>query len=281
MARKSKIPEPRFNAGLVGGLYTPTFSPADLDLANYVKEVEVEREDIRNRVEKKVEQASFLTDSAPIPLTEDEARMADEKIDNVLARIDSTKEKIEELRKQVDTLSAPRGGKDSELSFKLDISRKPRIKRAIKALFGIKTDTITYTMYKQMLRAKSLLEQEEAEGYAKGFPKKDQEGKDKNKETKKSKKKRSGFLERQVNEEEIDASRDAEEQYERLFPKIARDFVYKQDLEELVDRPVNDVEARRRALQYKEVIDSGRDGSKIFKDVIRIEDDEEDIEELE
>ena len=80
-----------------------------------------------------------------------------------------------------------------------------------------------------------------------------------------------------------------EEQYERMFPKIARDFVTREDLEELILRlvaglqilnggvplPVNlklgNSNAVAKAVLYKNVIESGEDGSKLFVDLIKIE----------
>lgn len=97
-----------------------------------------------------------------------------------------------------------------------------------------------------------------------------------------------GFLTRAANEEELDQSSGNEELYERLFAKIGRDFVYKADLIRMMQSmmalidPLNinpvdftsDVEARRRALEYKNLLDSGRDGSAIYRDLIDLDDGE-------
>ena len=78
-----------------------------------------------------------------------------------------------------------------------------------------------------------------------------------------------------------------EEQYERLFPKIGRDFVSKRDFVNimqrilfLLDKPEafmidleEDVEARDLAIQYKDILNSGKDGSKIYTDLINLEED--------
>ena len=75
-----------------------------------------------------------------------------------------------------------------------------------------------------------------------------------------------------------------EELYRELFPKIGRDFVYKEDLE-LILRAViaavnplvagtvplmSDVMATRRARQYKRLLDKG-DTDKTFRDLIDLD----------
>lgn len=84
-------------------------------------------------------------------------------------------------------------------------------------------------------------------------------------------------------------NKDNEEQYERLFPKIGRDFVHRQDLENILRQLLqfidpagmfpldikDDSEARQRAREYKDFLDQSKDGSKIYKDLINLEDDDE------
>jgi hypothetical protein len=97
-----------------------------------------------------------------------------------------------------------------------------------------------------------------------------------------------GFLKDSMNQEDSDEpGADLEEQYERLFPKIGRDFVHKDDLEKMLRlimflldplglNPLNsqdDSEARKKANQYKNVLESGKDGSKLFKDLIKLDND--------
>ncbi len=96
-----------------------------------------------------------------------------------------------------------------------------------------------------------------------------------------------GFLRRNMNQEEPDQGSDNEELYERMFPKIGRDFVYKEDLQRMMTllmsiidpfglTPidlVSDVSARKRALEYKLLLESGIDGSKIYRDLINLDDD--------
>jgi hypothetical protein len=98
------------------------------------------------------------------------------------------------------------------------------------------------------------------------------------------------FLARHKNQQDSSSSGDNEELYEKLFVKIGRDFVYKEDLQEVLSQitamlysinpifmsnPVNtasDAKARLKAVEYKGVLDSGKDGSKIYKDLIKLDD---------
>lgn len=86
------------------------------------------------------------------------------------------------------------------------------------------------------------------------------------------------------------SSSDAEESYERMFPKIGRDFVHRKDFENIIRQilylidplginPISlddDSEARKRALEYKQFLDDQRDGSEVYPDLINLDDEEED-----
>lgn len=103
------------------------------------------------------------------------------------------------------------------------------------------------------------------------------------------------FLKRHEKQEDASQSGDNEELYEKLFPKIGRDYVYREDFEEVIQQilillasiqpiPVtapidfrSDAKARLKAAEYKDLIESGRDGSKIYRDLIKI--DEPELEE--
>ena len=85
-----------------------------------------------------------------------------------------------------------------------------------------------------------------------------------------------------------------EETYERIYPKIARDFVTIDDLQALINElkvlvsvlglpmpnlRVKNVNAMAQALLYKSTVEEGRDGTKLFKDLVEIDNDEEEVEE--
>lgn len=100
-----------------------------------------------------------------------------------------------------------------------------------------------------------------------------------------------GFLKDAINGKEYDASGDIEEQYERFFAKIGRDFVFRADLEEVIRQIVeridpeglsgivlDDSHARAMAYEYKQLVETGQDGSQIYTDLVKIDEDEEEKE---
>lgn len=88
--------------------------------------------------------------------------------------------------------------------------------------------------------------------------------------------------------EEPDSENDPasiEETYERLFPKIGRDFIHRDDFVEIISDillllgieqdEVNlylNSSAIARATEYKSVLESGDDGSEIYSDLINLGD---------
>ena len=98
-----------------------------------------------------------------------------------------------------------------------------------------------------------------------------------------------GFLKKAVKEEEYDPGSSNEELYERLFPKIGRDFVYKEDLVRMLggimalldpdgENPLDtqsSVEAVKKAREYRRLLKKGKDGSEIYKDLINMDDDDD------
>ena len=97
-----------------------------------------------------------------------------------------------------------------------------------------------------------------------------------------------GFLKKAAREEDSsEESGQLEEQYLKLFPKIGRDFVHREDLEAVIQQmmalldpfnlnPVSydDAEARQRAQEYKSFLEDDKDGSKVYKDLIKLDEDE-------
>ena len=82
-----------------------------------------------------------------------------------------------------------------------------------------------------------------------------------------------------------------EEQYERMHPKMARDFVSREDFEDVlvllnlalsalaaqsgavlpVKLTLSNTKAMAKSILYKQVVESGKDGSKLFKDLVEID----------
>jgi len=84
----------------------------------------------------------------------------------------------------------------------------------------------------------------------------------------------------------------SEEEYEKKYGKMGRDFVHIDDLNAWIDKmrivlgplglaipPISQDRAIARGLQYRNVVESGEDGSKKFTDLVIIEQDEEEDDE--
>lgn len=75
-----------------------------------------------------------------------------------------------------------------------------------------------------------------------------------------------------------------EEDYKKLFPKIGRDFVSREDLADILSAIVSaipglsvdikDAKAVALATEYKKILD-GQKNSKEYKDLIELEDDDQ------
>lgn len=93
------------------------------------------------------------------------------------------------------------------------------------------------------------------------------------------------FLKKSLENEEIDTSSDREELYEKLFSKIGRDFVYTEDFVQVITEILNIIDplqlaqinpqnksgALRKALEYRAILRSGREGKSIYKDLINMD----------
>ncbi len=99
-----------------------------------------------------------------------------------------------------------------------------------------------------------------------------------------------GFLNRAAKEEDAQAEDDTlEEQYMKMFPKIGRDFVHREDLANIMRAvmtlldplglsPIDllaDEEARKRAVEYRAFLDQDKLGSDTYKDLIKLDEEED------
>ena len=78
-----------------------------------------------------------------------------------------------------------------------------------------------------------------------------------------------------------------EKLYEKLFPKIGRDFLFKEDFQRIISELIEAInpelmneidfysmgESINRAVEYRDFIDQGIDGSTIYEDLIDLSDD--------
>lgn len=93
-------------------------------------------------------------------------------------------------------------------------------------------------------------------------------------------------LQRQSPDEDANQNQAHEELYEELFPKIGRDFIHRDDFERimihllsildpsgLIGIDFNDTSgAIAKAREYQSVLDSGQDGTELYRDLIDLDD---------
>lgn len=156
---------------VIDGLYDPSFVPQELNLNDFLQDPDETKKETNKKLTKKIKpatrpEAGGVGDTVPAPLTEAEAEAVDQYIQDLREKIANTRNRIAGLRSHIDSVAQPNGG--SEFQLKLDISKKPTIQRAVKQIFGVKTDTITYSMYKAAVSLKRNLEQSESQGYISG-----------------------------------------------------------------------------------------------------------------
>ena len=154
---------------LVQQFYDPSFMPEKLDLAEFV-EIQEQNVEAKQKVEEYLVTSPLVklltTGDLPKPLTYDEALAIDEEIATTQEAIRATRARIASMLNRIDSIGFGSGGTGGqEISFKLDIAKRAQLRRAVKHAFGVKTDTITYSMYKAAVEAKKRLEKTEASDY--------------------------------------------------------------------------------------------------------------------
>lgn len=144
------------------------YTPEKTNLNEFVQFEEVQEKKVLADVSKKILTAKTPEDIHPIslthaPLTEEEAYAVDEYIESLKNELAGTLNKLNALKQSIDSAAAPQGG--AEFNLKINMSKKPTLRRAVQKVFGIKTDVLTYSMYKEALKAKARLEEEESDAY--------------------------------------------------------------------------------------------------------------------
>lgn len=94
------------------------------------------------------------------PLSQEEAKVISDRIDVLRAQIDRIRSKTQEVEKKI--LNQLEGNPDLP-TFKMDISKRPKLRKATKVVFGSKANEITFTMYRQALEEKIALEKEDSD----------------------------------------------------------------------------------------------------------------------
>lgn len=152
------------------GLYDPSFLPKELKLNEFLSDPDETRKNVQKSLEKKIRPATRPEagdiDGATAPLTEAEAKEVDHYIEELKEGIAQTRGRISKIRNFIDETANPKDGQ--EFSLSLDISKKPTVRRAIQKVFGYKTDSLTYSMYKAAVELKRKLEDEESQAYVNG-----------------------------------------------------------------------------------------------------------------
>lgn len=164
MPKKPPVESIKSPSEFLDGLYVPEFIPDELSINRFIIDPDAEQQRASKSIELKTDN---YEPGLTAPLTSQEADLVDAKIEQLLTELEESKSRINRLRGQIDEQVEQYGG-DQELSFQVDISNNRKLRRAIRQTFGVKTDTITYSMYKAALASKRRIEKEETDAYVKG-----------------------------------------------------------------------------------------------------------------
>jgi hypothetical protein len=168
------IPGNKVPVELSAKLFSSEYKPPKYDLNSFVREayIPTTTEQVERKVANAITRGVTSVPGAagvriPLPLSEAEALVADEQIAATLKRIATSKKKLHNFRLRLrDEVLKANGNK--ELHIALNVKNRGRVKRAMRALFGEDSDTITYSMYIEMLEAKAKLEAAEVSDYSTG-----------------------------------------------------------------------------------------------------------------
>ena len=155
---------PKEIAPIIEGIYRPDYEPEDLKLVGALALDEDDLKVVEERVAE-VEQ-KLLSADVPTPLTEEEAAVIEGKVDEMRDAIAQTRRRISRISSKIDQQAAPDG--QAEISFNVDLKKKGRLRPAIRKVFGVTPETLTYSMYKSALQAKRQIEESEASDYTSG-----------------------------------------------------------------------------------------------------------------
>ena len=148
---------------IIKQLYRPGFDPEDFKLADSLKLDEDDLKIVEERI-KEVEKRLFSTD-VPQPLSKEEAAVVEQKVDEFREAIAATRARVSNIRNKID-LAAVQG--EAEISFDVNLKKKQQLRRAVRKAFGVKTNSLTYSMYRAAVDAKRQLEDKESADYAAG-----------------------------------------------------------------------------------------------------------------
>tara|TARA_Y100001970_G_C14252961_1_gene873156 strand:+ start:590 stop:1066 length:477 start_codon:yes stop_codon:yes gene_type:complete len=149
---------------LFNNVYVPEYRPEDGDVYrqvdNKISEQDIQREIQQNN--RKILEGIERASESNRPLT-------DAEMEVVKVRYKNLKDKSENIRKKVKLIKDEIEFELNEDPFELVMGgKKPALKKAMKIVFGIKTDTITFEQYQAALDIKTILEKKDIEAIFSG-----------------------------------------------------------------------------------------------------------------
>lgn len=149
---------------LLEGLYRPEYKPV-IDNLNEAKfDPAAILEQVEKEIESRIQEAKAqIASERPKPLTPAESEVFDRQVETLRAEIARTRTRLSSFKDYISSQAQPEGG--NEIGFSVDVDKKLALKRAIKALFGKKINTITYSMYIEAKKAKKAIEDRESDEY--------------------------------------------------------------------------------------------------------------------
>lgn len=149
---------------LLEGLYRPEYRPVIENLNEAKFDPAAILEQVEKEIESKIQEARVrIASERPKPLTLAESEAFDRQVETLRAEIARTRSRLSSFKDYIDLQAKPEGG--NEIGFSVDVDKKLALKRAVKALFGKKVDTVTYSMYLEAKKAKKAIEDRESDEY--------------------------------------------------------------------------------------------------------------------
>lgn len=136
-------------------VYKPNFQPEQQDLADFIKAPKTK--ETQAAILKKVQEQPLLQASSK-PLTEEEVKLL----------LVSIQEKQDKAKQVLSRIQGIKNYIDSACSEQKIVVSDPIVLKAIKKVFGIRSNEITYAMYKEALQAKQDLQSSESDAYVSG-----------------------------------------------------------------------------------------------------------------
>jgi len=160
MANKKSAPN---FARLFEELYDPLFEKKETGLHQTVSDrwkesVEEAHDSFEKIPAKTLDEVIAERKRTGKPLTKAQADAVDSKVEELSSQCERIRGKLNTVVDQID-----KELRDESCTFTFEVGKRPRLKRAVKAVFGSKLPVITYDMYKYCLDRRRELEQAESD----------------------------------------------------------------------------------------------------------------------